>query len=115
MKTRQSPGPWIYRPSKYDDWGTVRDANGYIVAMVKGRRDDGEFYEETDLAEFRKAKRDPYEANARLVSAGKDMLDVLKELYESSSYWSEYDVPAGIVDRIKAAIVKAEPNWRPET
>jgi hypothetical protein len=36
------------------------------------------------------------------------LLAVLKELEESSSYWSEYDVPLGIVDRIKAAIAKAE-------
>lgn len=29
---------------------------------------------------------------------------VLTELDESSDYWSEYDVPLGIVDRIKAAL-----------
>lgn len=36
------------------------------------------------------------------------LLAVLKELQESASYWSEYDVPLGIVDRINAAITKAE-------
>ena len=29
---------------------------------------------------------------------------VLTELDESSEYWSEYDVPLGIVDRIKAVL-----------
>lgn len=36
-----------------------------------------------------------------------DMLNVLLELQESASYWSEYDVPIGIVDRINSAINKA--------
>ena len=30
-------------------------------------------------------------------------LAVLTELEQSAAYWSEYDVPLGIVDRIKAA------------
>jgi len=34
-------------------------------------------------------------------------LAVLEELRESASYWSEYDVPVGIVERIEAAIRKA--------
>ena len=37
-----------------------------------------------------------------------ELLAVLKELQESASYWSEYDVPLGIVDRINAVIAKAE-------
>ena len=37
-----------------------------------------------------------------------EMLAVLKELQESAAYWSEYDVPLGIVDRINQAIAKAE-------
>jgi hypothetical protein len=115
VKTKHSPAPWRYRPFKTDDWGTIRDAQGYIVAMVNGRRYDGDCYEEKDLAKFRQTKRDPYEANALLVSAGMEMLNVLKELYESSRYWSDYDVPLGIADRIKEAILKAEPNWRPKT
>ncbi len=37
-----------------------------------------------------------------------ELLAVLKELQESAGYWSEYDVPLGIVDRINAVIAKAE-------
>lgn len=29
---------------------------------------------------------------------------VIKELLESAAYWSEYDVPIGIVDRMREAI-----------
>jgi hypothetical protein len=36
-----------------------------------------------------------------------ELLAVLKELQESAAYWSEYDVPIGIVDRINAVIAKA--------
>jgi hypothetical protein len=36
-----------------------------------------------------------------------ELLAVLKELQESASYWSEYDVPIGIVDRINTAIANA--------
>lgn len=41
------------------------------------------------------------------MKAADDMLSVLLELQESASYWSEYDVPIGIVDRINSVIGKA--------
>ena len=47
------------------------------------------------------------EADAQLISAAPDMYEVISELEESSSYWSEYDVPIGIVARILAALKKA--------
>ena len=40
--------------------------------------------------------------------AAPDLLAVVEELLESAEYWSEYDVPLGIVDRMKAAIDKAK-------
>ena len=36
------------------------------------------------------------------------MYSVLKELQESASYWSEYDIPLGIVDRINDVLEKVE-------
>lgn len=48
------------------------------------------------------------DAKAMLDACGAlDLIAVLQELQESASYWSEYDVPIGIVDRINAAIAKA--------
>lgn len=44
----------------------------------------------------------------RLYEINVELLTVLQELQESSAYWSEYDVPLGIVDRINAAIAKAQ-------
>ena len=45
--------------------------------------------------------------DAALISAAPDMYAVLRELAECSQYWSEYDVPLGIHDRIAAALAKA--------
>ena len=44
----------------------------------------------------------------RLHKANQKMLAVLEELQESAGYWSEYDVPLGIVDRINEAIEAAK-------
>jgi hypothetical protein len=44
----------------------------------------------------------------QLFAAAPDMLEVLKELDKCASYWSQYDVPVGIHDRIKSAIAKAK-------
>ena len=46
-------------------------------------------------------------ANAQLIAAAPELLSIVQELQESAAYWSEYDVPLGIVDRINAAIAKA--------
>ena len=43
------------------------------------------------------------------------MYSVLKELQESASYWSEYDVPLGIVDRINDVLKKVENNKKTDT
>ena len=43
------------------------------------------------------------------------MYSVLKELQESASYWSEYDVPLGIVDRINDVLNKVENNKKTDT
>ncbi len=51
---------------------------------------------------------EPTRSNARLIAAAPDLYTVVKELEESASYWSEYDVPLGIVDRIRKALAKAE-------
>ena len=46
-------------------------------------------------------------ARHRLHNAAPALLDVCVDLVESAEYWSEYDVPLGIVDRLNAAIAKA--------
>lgn len=53
------------------------------------------------------AYHEMFNANAKLIAAAPDLFAVLQELAESAEYWSEYDVPLGIVDRIKNALAKA--------
>ena len=43
------------------------------------------------------------------------MYNVLKELQESASYWSEYDVPLGIVDRINDVLKQVENDKKIDT
>ena len=43
------------------------------------------------------------------------MYSVLKELQESAYYWSEYDVPLGIVDKINEVLKKVENNKTTDT
>ena len=43
------------------------------------------------------------------------MYSLLKELQESASYWSEYDVPLGIVDRINDILKRVENNKKTDT
>ena len=44
----------------------------------------------------------------RIADFAQQMYSVLKELQESASYWSEYDVPIGIVGRINDVLEKVE-------
>lgn len=90
--SKHAPGPWsVKREADKGGWRNVCIASkdGLVVANMVMQLDDSDSF------------------NASLISASPDMISVLEELEESASYWSEYDVPLGIVDRIRAAIAKA--------
>ncbi|MBX9834632.1 MAG: hypothetical protein K2X65_00465 [Burkholderiaceae bacterium] len=80
-KTHHTPGPWTVLRADWDEAGNARYTLDGITTI--GIND------------------------ARLIAAAPTLLEVLQELEESSSYWSEYDVPLGIVERIKDAIALA--------
>ena len=63
-----TPGPWAYRPEKYDDWGMVRGADKYPVASASTCRSD-----DFEKNEHRRNKTDPADANARLIAAAPDL------------------------------------------
>jgi hypothetical protein len=47
------------------------------------------------------------DADFLLIAAAPDLLAVCQRLAGSAAYWSEYDVPLGIVADLQAAIAKA--------
>lgn len=49
----------VYRPRHYDDWGTIRFANGDLFGTVRLKMED------EDLARHRRENTDPYENAAR--------------------------------------------------
>lgn len=100
MKTKHTPAPWrlMRDPCHFDSLTTVE---GGVVGLRKPF-DVQMVVQVGGAADIFEA-----EANARLISAAPDLLSVAMEMDECAAYWSEYDVPIGIHDRIKAAIAKA--------
>ena len=89
MSAAHTPGPWKYSPP--DDQVVDLFTPEYFFIEGPGADVHGHMTL----------------ANARLIAAAPDLLAVVQELEESAVYWGEYDVPVGIVDRLRAAIFKA--------
>ena len=96
MKALHTPGPWLIR--KGDEW--TNDVATDDLPMPDGTPSYWNIATANRM-------RDEVEANTRLIAAAPDLLAIAQELEESAGYWSEYDVPLGIVDRLRAAIKKA--------
>lgn len=62
---RVTPGEWHYRPNRFDDWGMVRAENGHLVALAR----DGGLSDDRGVETHRANGTDPYEANARVITA----------------------------------------------
>ena len=89
--SKHTKGPW-----RYLQWGSriVSSDTGsaqVLIAMVEinTRRDEGRY-------------------NAHVLTAAPDLLAMCEELAECADYWSEYDVPIGIVERLRDVIAKAK-------
>jgi hypothetical protein len=105
-KPLHTPGPWYAQGNQV--WGdqALNESTNTIcrtrkIADFVGHKFTkyGEEQRDWGASELR--------ANVHLCAAAPNMLTVLQELQESAAYWSEYDVPLGIVDRINDAITKA--------
>ena len=105
-----TPGPWAYRPDEYDDWGIVR-AGRYVICQA---RDPNVPYEA--LQDYREAKTDPYEANARLIASAPDLYAALDRclnfIANIESQWGE-TFECG--DIARAALAKAVPPSAPSS
>lgn len=88
-KLKATPGPWELHESG---------------AIVGPKIDDKPIWLRPVIARFETGvKRE----DALLFASAPDLYAVLSELEESCEYWSEYDVPIGIAERIKSALQKA--------
>jgi hypothetical protein len=80
------------------EWVLSETGDGYIVELgSKANRLTG--------CEILYMGSDLY--NSQLIAAAPDMYGVICELEESAVYWSEYDVPLGIVEKLQNALAKA--------
>ncbi|WP_158250719.1 hypothetical protein [Novosphingobium sp. HII-3] len=70
-----TPGPWAYRPDEYDDWGVVKSPrvpvdgfpDGLRCVLAQFRHPES-IHDEEVLNEHRRAKTDPWQGNAELVT-----------------------------------------------
>lgn len=104
---KSTPGPWaVENEHIHEATGGARLLCVSIVQVGDGPW-RGSVCDIQSADQISGISRDEAAANARLIAAAPDLLAIAQELQESASYWSEYDVPLGIVDRINAAIAKA--------
>jgi hypothetical protein len=92
-----TPGPWEYRPHEFDDWGTVKSGR-FVICQARDRR----CITDEALASHRKAGTDPWESNARLISAAPELLEALEGVVTRCGPRSEDGAKA------RAAIAKAK-------
>jgi hypothetical protein len=64
---KATPGPWEYRPNRFDDWGWVRGPDGWPVANAKAGAD----CDEDVLATHRIAGTDPYQHNGDFITSAR--------------------------------------------
>ncbi len=100
METKFTKGNWFIKESKIDKTNITCQT----VLMTDLKYND---LRSPVICDLYGQATDEGKATALLLSAAPDMFNVLLELQESASYWSEYDVPIGIVERINSAIKKA--------
>ena len=66
-----SPGPWLYRPDKYDDWGTIRGGeieSKHIGPIHPPVARAGAHWDQLDNFDaHREAGTDPMEPNGRFI------------------------------------------------
>lgn len=105
MKNKHTQGPWFTGKPTFGRYNIYSDHTVNGKACMSGRQAICAAPYEGKKGST--AYHEMFIANARLIAAAPDMLQVLQELEESSEYWSEYFVPLGIVERIHAAIAKA--------
>ncbi len=107
---KHTPGPWVYRPHQFDDWGYVRaqkhnDGFYSFICQAKDPR-----VTEDDENAARKNMVDPWEANARLIAAAPELLEALVDAFNAFEFEQDRQDFLGreLCERIPAIIAKAK-------
>ena len=103
METKHTPGPWAARRVSRQEWH-IDAPNGDPTIGHKLWQGLAAVYGCDDRSA---AGAQVAEANAHAIAAAPAMLTMLRELRECAEYWSEYDVPLGIVERLDSVIKQA--------
>lgn len=106
MNTTHTPGPWAIHTHEGAPYIVAEHGKGWKNPTICNLYDDVTPEDSVTIGAWIEA-HDNAVSNARLIAAAPDLLAVLQELEESAAYWSEYDVPLGLVDRMRSAIAKA--------
>jgi len=95
-----TPGPWAWNGNRLGPVNKDPDA-GHVHSILDAEGGHGYLMSKPSdtLAQL--------DADYLLIAAAPDLLAVCQRLAESAAYWSEYDVPLGIVAALNAAIGKA--------
>lgn len=94
METKFTPGPWVLHLRDKTKTARVNGAGGIYITQ-------------RDFTSNTAADQKRIVADLQLIAAAPDLYAALSELEESCEYWSEYEVPLGIAERIKSALAKA--------
>lgn len=87
-QTKFTPAPWVQEGSTIDGDFSIYNKETFEEVL------------DIHTGSFK-------ENNLSLILAAPELYNVLSELEESAHYWSDYDVPIGIVERIKQVLAKA--------
>jgi hypothetical protein len=83
---KATPGPWLYRPNKYDDWGIIKtadvSADGRDVGYIVARAYYGGCITQEIENQARVDKSCPYAHNGLLITASRTALPELIALCE---------------------------------
>lgn len=96
--SEHTPGPWSASNRSWCDTYIIAPTFDHAICCldINHATEESQEADEAQMA-----------ANARLISAAPDLLAICQRLAESAAYWSEYDVPLGIVADLQDAIGKA--------
>jgi len=91
MMSKHTPGPWSYSIDR-----------NYVRIYLHGLGRIDEIHGGDSLRGY------CGEANARLIAAAPDMLDMLKKCLDALEYVGPWETPVGLIERVQVLIDKAE-------